>query len=413
MAFNALLHNQNPDCMNFSKLHQSNHLENLKNAFDVAESRFGVHPLLDPEDVDVQRPDEKSIMTYIASFYHNFSKLNEGQRGGKKITFIISKIKKIEDQQRQYEIDSKALLEWISQKTELMKNRSYPNTIDGIQQDFREFKSYTTKEKPPKCKEKVNIEASFFEIEMKLKDLRQPPYVPSEGHRLSDIDQVWKALEREEHLQETELKQELMRLERLEQLAAKFNQKVGLRNSYLDEMIQVLSDPRYGANLFNVEASLKKHEAISADILSREDRFKEIEKLMAHLDKENYHDKAPVLKLGGELLKKWQHLMDLLEQHQHKLEIDNQMLCHLRDLETVHASVISLMETFASEEFQKATNIDESMQKLNLLESEVNAIADSTRKLKSASKRFATIEGVEENDLKKNVAKKEGIELRR
>merc|ERR1712203_168311 len=144
-----------------------------------------------------------------------------------------------------------------------------------------------------------------------------------------------------------------MRLERLEQLAAKFNQKVGLRNSYLDEMIQVLSDPRYGANLFNVEASLKKHEAISADILSREDRFKEIGKLMA-----------------------------LLEQHQHKLEIDNQMLCHLRDLETVHASVISLMETFASEEFQKATNIDESMQKLNLLESEVNAIADSTRKLK-------------------------------
>ena len=403
MAFNALLHNQNPDCMNFSKLHQSNHLENLKNAFDVAESRFGVHPLLDPEDVDVQRPDEKSIMTYIASFYHNFSKLNEGQRGGKKITFIISKIKKIEDQQKQYEIDSKALLEWISQKTELMKNRSYPNTIDGIQQDFREFKSYTTKEKPPKCKEKVNIEASFFEIEMKLKDLRQPPYVPSEGHRLSDIDQAWKALEREEHLQETELKQELMRLERLEQLAAKFNQKVGLRNSYLDEMIQVLSDPRYGANLFNVEASLKKHEAISADILSREDRFKEIEKLMAHLDKENYHDKAPILKLGGELLKKWQHLMDLLEQHQHKLEIDNQMLCHLRDLETVHASVISLMETFASEEFQKATNIDESMQKLNLLESEVNAIADSTRKLKSASKRFTAIE---ENDLKKNVAKK-------
>ena len=60
--------------------------------------------------------------------------------------------------------------------------------------------------------------------------------------------------------------------------------------------------------------------------------------------------------------------MSLLEQHQHKLEVDNQMLSHLRDLETVHASVINLMETFASEEFQKATNIDESMQKLNLFD---------------------------------------------
>jgi hypothetical protein len=38
-------------------------------------------------------------------------------------------------------------------------------------------------------------------------------------------------------------------------------------------MILVLSDPRYGSNLSNVEASLKKHEAISADIMSREDRF--------------------------------------------------------------------------------------------------------------------------------------------
>lgn len=34
-------------------------------------------------------------------------------------------------------------------------------------------------------------------------------------------------------------------------------------------MIQVLSDPRYGSNLSQVEATVKKHEAISADILAR------------------------------------------------------------------------------------------------------------------------------------------------
>ena len=84
--------------------------------------------------------------------------------------------------------------------------------------------------------------------------------------------QSWKALEAEEHLLEAALRAEVMRQEKLEQYAAKFSQKVALRNGYLEEMILVLSDPRYGSNLSNVEASLKKHEAISADIMSREDR---------------------------------------------------------------------------------------------------------------------------------------------
>jgi hypothetical protein len=73
----------------------------------------------------------------------------------------------------------------------------------------------------------------------------------------------------EEHLLEAALRAEVMRQEKLEQFAAKFSQKVQLRNGYLEEMILVLSDPRYGSNLSNVEASLKKHEAISADIMSR------------------------------------------------------------------------------------------------------------------------------------------------
>jgi spectrin beta len=401
MAFNAMLHNQNPDSMNYSKLHHSNHLENLEHAFDIAENKFGIPKLLDSEDVDVQRPDEKSILTYIASYYHTFSKLNKGQRGGKKITFIISKIKRIEEQQRDYEIASKDLLEWIAEKTVLMRNRSYANSLDGIQNDFRAFKAYSTKEKPPKCKEKVNIEASFFEIEMKLKDLRQPPFVPPEGRRLADIEHAWKTLDREEHLQETALRSEMMRLEKLEQLAAKFNQKVGLRNGYLDEMIQVLSDPRYGANMLNVEASLKKHEAISADILSRHDRFKEIEKMMKHLLKENFHNKTSVQAAGDQVLEKWAHLMSLLETHQQKLEEDNSMLSHLRDLETVHNSVATLQESFNSEEFQKAANIDESMQKLNLLESEVNAIADAIRKLRAQGKQFTAVD----NELQRNVTK--------
>lgn len=43
--------------------------ERLEVAFAAAESEFGVTRLLDPEDVDVDNPDEKSVITYVSSLY--------------------------------------------------------------------------------------------------------------------------------------------------------------------------------------------------------------------------------------------------------------------------------------------------------------------------------------------------------
>ena len=44
----------------------------LETAFYVAEVELGVTRLLDPEDVDVENPDEKSVMTYVAQFLHRY-----------------------------------------------------------------------------------------------------------------------------------------------------------------------------------------------------------------------------------------------------------------------------------------------------------------------------------------------------
>ena len=70
--------------------------------------------------------------------------------------------------------------------------------------------------------------------------------------QLHDIEQSWKELEREEYGKEMAIKEELLRQEKLEQLAYKFERKSVLREGYLNEMIQVLSDPRYGSNLNQV-----------------------------------------------------------------------------------------------------------------------------------------------------------------
>ena len=63
-------------------LHGKSNQSRLKIAFLIAEKEFGIYPLLDPEDVDVSNPDEKSVMTYVAQFLNKFSsKVRNSKKG--------------------------------------------------------------------------------------------------------------------------------------------------------------------------------------------------------------------------------------------------------------------------------------------------------------------------------------------
>jgi len=62
-----------PDLIDLNKARKRSSLDNLKQAFDIAESVFGVTRLLDPEDFDVETDsDERSILTYVSSLYDRF-----------------------------------------------------------------------------------------------------------------------------------------------------------------------------------------------------------------------------------------------------------------------------------------------------------------------------------------------------
>lgn len=77
----------------------------------------------------------------MASYYHTFSKLNEGFRSGKKISNIISKIKRIEDQQQEYEVDSKALLEWIASKIKQVIDKKFNLEYNFFKSSYKLSKS--------------------------------------------------------------------------------------------------------------------------------------------------------------------------------------------------------------------------------------------------------------------------------
>ena len=118
------------------------------------------------------------------------------------------------------------LLDWIQKKLIQLDDRKFPNSIEGIQGQLLDFKKYRTVEKPPKYKERSEIEALFFATNTQLATLRQPSFTPPEGLSVYALQKAWDALEKAEHRREVALREELLRLERLEQLAYKFERKV-------------------------------------------------------------------------------------------------------------------------------------------------------------------------------------------
>uniref|UniRef100_A0A2I3RXS6 Spectrin repeat containing nuclear envelope protein 2 n=1 Tax=Pan troglodytes TaxID=9598 RepID=A0A2I3RXS6_PANTR len=68
MAFLAIIHALRPGLIDMKSVKHRSNKDNLREAFRIAEQELKIPRLLEPEDVDVVDPDEKSIMTYVAQF---------------------------------------------------------------------------------------------------------------------------------------------------------------------------------------------------------------------------------------------------------------------------------------------------------------------------------------------------------
>ena len=59
-------------------------------------------------------------------------------------------------------------------------------------------------------------------------------------------------------------------------MAARFNRKAGMRETWLSENQRLVSQDNFGFDLAAVEAAAKKHEAIETDIFAYEERVQAV-----------------------------------------------------------------------------------------------------------------------------------------
>ena len=141
LAFNAIIHKHRADLIQYERLNRSNASHNLENAFKVAEREFGLTALLDVEDVNVEIPDEKSIITYVVTYYHYFSKMKQVTVQGQRIAKVVSIAMECDNMIDEYESFTSDLLKWISAKMEELGSREFANSLRGVQDQLSEFNS--------------------------------------------------------------------------------------------------------------------------------------------------------------------------------------------------------------------------------------------------------------------------------
>merc|ERR1711970_615314 len=196
LAFCALIHRHRPDLIDYDSLSKDDPLTNLNTAFEVAEKYLDIPKMLDAEEIVMTpKPDEKSIMTYVSAYYHAFSGAHQVEIAANRICKVLKVNQELEKLMQDYENLASDLLAWIKAK-------------------------------------KPTLETSFNTLQTKLRLSNRPAYMPTEGKMVSDVHSAWKGLEDAEKGFEEWLLSELMRLQRLEHLAAKFKHKCDIHEEW-------------------------------------------------------------------------------------------------------------------------------------------------------------------------------------
>ena len=195
LAFCALLDIHRPDLIDYDKLDKSDHRGNMQLAFDIASKEIGIPDLLDVEDVcDVAKPDERSLMTYIAYWFHAFSQMERVENAGRRVEKFVSNMQGAWEMQNNYERRMRALLASVAKQKEDWEQAKFDGTYGNAKDQSRQFTAYKAREKRNWVAEKSDLAGLLGNIKTKLNTYRLRPYEPPRELSLEALDDAWNGL---------------------------------------------------------------------------------------------------------------------------------------------------------------------------------------------------------------------------
>ncbi|XP_068094244.1 plectin isoform X4 [Hyperolius riggenbachi] len=256
--FNAIIHRHKPMLIDMNRVYRQTNLVNLDQAFTVAERDLGVTRLLDPEDVDVPQPDEKSIITYVSSLYDAMPRVPDVADG--------VRANELELRWQEYYERVTMLLQWIRHYTVIFEEKRFPASYEEIEILWRQFLKFKEADLPSKEADKNQSKLHYQSLEgaVKAGQLKVPP-----GYHPLDVEKEWGKLHVSILEREKLLRIELERLERLQRIVSKLQMESGLCEEQLNQAdallqtnIRLLNSGKPPQRAADIERDLDKADAM-------------------------------------------------------------------------------------------------------------------------------------------------------
>nr|XP_039257013.1 plectin-like isoform X4 [Styela clava] len=213
-VFNAILHRNRPDLIDMDQVRKSDNKSNLENAFSALEKEVAVTRLLDPEDVDVDKPDERSLITYVSSLYDAFPKVPP---------FPISiTVEEWQFTWEEYRILVTSILEWIQKQIVILRRREgIPcQTVTEAKNLIHEIKLFQENELARKEADKNLVSPKYCDLEQMSQKSLGRFEIPA-GYEPAKVEAAWQELMAANDEREGVLTAEYRRLEKLHNLVLK------------------------------------------------------------------------------------------------------------------------------------------------------------------------------------------------
>jgi Ca2+-binding EF-hand superfamily protein len=235
-AFCALIHAFRPDLVDKTKLGKTDdpasQTAKLNLAFDVAHEHLGIERMLDAQDMIGNRPDEKSVMTYISFFWKEFAGTKKKALAAEAIGRVVSREVEFEEMQQSFESQARALAAWIQERTALFNSGTEGTGAAELQSTLQEYLEYGATDRPAKIQALMDAEALHTSIASRLAALGRT-YTPPDDCKVDALQRWWDELSLAERKYEEGIKMSLGGLKRMGGLVKLFHSKASKLDHWL------------------------------------------------------------------------------------------------------------------------------------------------------------------------------------